>query len=397
MRILILNWKHPCHPTAGGAELYVDRLATHLQTMGHTVVLLVPEPPRHLAADLPTFATSYRLLVLPTNRVLLSAGSRSVRTGARIIDSLAFFARARAYLRHNASLFDTVVESVSTRPFFANDIVPGGAAMLYHQGADELWSQEFSPPVSWIGRWIVEPSWLRRMRSARVIAVSPSTEASLAIHRVPVIAVIPPGVDVPPRPRPRALGTAPRLLFLGRLVSSKRPFDALEAFSSVQRVIPGATLDIVGDGYLRAELRSRAPRGVTVHGFVDSDRKAELLRQADVMLIPGTREGWGIVALEAAAAGTPVVGYRIPGLWDSVLDGCTGILTQANPEAMATATLELLADSERWSRLSTAATARAEAYSWGAVAARWLAVLNQGRPGMRCTVPETTSLAEGIP
>ena len=165
----------------------------------------------------------------------------------------------------------------------------------------------------------------------------------------------------------------------------------------MQRVIPGATLDIVGDGYLRAELRSRAPRGVTVHGFVDSDRKAELLRQADVMLVPGTREGWGIVALEAAAAGTPVVGYRIPGLWDSVLDGSTGVLTQANPQAMATATLELLGDPGRWSRLSNAAATRAEAYSWGAVAARWLAVLNQGPPGMQCTVPETTSLAEGIP
>jgi glycosyltransferase involved in cell wall biosynthesis len=85
-----------------------------------------------------------------------------------------------------------------------------------------------------------------------------------------------------------------------------------------------------------------------------------------------------MVAMEAAAAGIPVVGYRIPGLRDAILDGVTGVLTDPTPSALAEAAVRLLADPERWARLSGAAAERARAYAWDGIADRWLTVLERG-------------------
>ena len=358
MKILILNWKSPTDSTAGGAERYVLEVATRWADDGHEVTIFGPRSEAN-----PTTALNGR-----PKLQYVGAGSR-----------LTVFRAADRYLRRSGGQFDWVLESVSTRPFAAHRFVGERAVALYLQTAEEVWTMEYRFPISWIGRKVLEPSWIRKIAGTRVVAISLSTKAALARYGVSVEAIVPPGCDPPQiRDARTAPETAPRLLWMGRLVRTKRPEDALAAFQQVREVLPAATLDLIGGGYLETPIRTQHHPGVTVHGFVPEVVKTSLLSQAHLMLLPGTREGWGMVAMEAAAAGIPVVGYRIPGLRDAILDGVTGVLTDPTPSALAEAAVRLLADPERWARLSGAAAERARAYAWDGIADRWLTVLERG-------------------
>jgi glycosyltransferase involved in cell wall biosynthesis len=216
------------------------------------------------------------------------------------------------------------------------------------------------------------------MRSAAVVANSPSTAADLNRFGVSAIGIVPPGHDAPKEPRRRELPSLrPQVIFVGRLVETKKPHHAIAAFVELRRAFPLAEMHIVGRGYLLPELRRLAVgHPVHFHGHISDAGKNELLSQADIALVPGTREGWGIVAIEAAAHGVPVIGYRIPGLRDAVLDDVTGILTDCAAPNMASAAINLLSDAHRWHAMSRSAQLHAQAFSWQRSASELLAILS---------------------
>ena len=357
MRIIILNWKDLAHPEAGGAERYVHAVASIWNAAGHHVTVFTPRLPGRPSRE-------------------MSGGIEYLREGTR----LTTFARARRHLREFGHQYDQVIESVSTRPYVAHAIVGAKATALYHQIADDVWSREFALPLALLGRHVLEPFWLRRMRGARIVAISPSTAADLARFGIDIIGIVPPGCDVPPSCVPvRQLSVPPRLVFIGRLVRAKRPDHAVAAFRRIAEVYPEARLDVIGEGYLADALARDAGPGVVFHGHLSEGQKAELLSAADAVLFPGTREGWGIVTIEAAVHGVPVVAYDVPGLRDAVVDNVTGVLTADNPQSLAEATISLLQSPARWQSLSTAARNRALKFTWEVVAAEVLQLL-VGRP-----------------
>jgi glycosyltransferase involved in cell wall biosynthesis len=285
------------------------------------------------------------------------------------------FFEARRHLRQHDGRYDHVLESVSTRPFFAHRQVGTKATALYHQIADDVWPQEYRFPISTLGRHVIEPWWIRGMRGARVVTVSPSNAADLMARGVAVQGIVPPGVDLPSSIPARSPASPPRCIFIGRLNRTKRVFDAVRTFEMLCQDFAGATLDIVGRGYLQSELERLSLPGLRIHGFVSDEVKSSLLMDADVMLLPGTREGWGIVALEAAAHGVPVVAYDIPGLRDAVVHGRTGLLSSATPAALAAAARRILGDTSLWQRMRSAARERAYDYSWAHTSDRLLGAL----------------------
>lgn len=358
MRLLLLSWKDPLDRSAGGAERYLVEVASRWVAAGHHVAILGPRR---------------RGLQLPR----ASAGDDRIRY-IGVGSKLTVFWAALRFLRSHENEFDWVLDSVSTRPFTAHRIVGGRAIALYHQTAEEVWRMEFRFPMSWLGEHFLEPKWIRRMRKARVVAVSPSTAAALRRFDIDTEAIIPPGCEPARLTEKRvAPSETPRLLWLGRLSRTKRPDEAIAAFARIRELIPGATLDLVGGGYLEASIRGRHHPGVTVHGFVSEAMKRSLLSQADILLLPGTREGWGIVAIEAASYGVPVVAYDIPGLRDAVLDGVTGLVVPANEEALGAASASLLKDRDRWVRISEAGQERARDFTWDLAAANLLRVVTR--------------------
>lgn len=118
-----------------------------------------------------------------------------------------------------------------------------------------------------------------------------------------------PGAGVRPAP-----GEPPRIVFVGNLLSVKGADRLPEIMRALRSRLPGATLEVAGDGPLRAELEAAADAGVTCHGRVEPARVAELLRGASALVVPSRAEGWGCVIGEAYACGTPVVGSAVGGI-----------------------------------------------------------------------------------
>jgi N-acetyl-alpha-D-glucosaminyl L-malate synthase BshA len=138
----------------------------------------------------------------------------------------------------------------------------------------------------------------------------------------------------------------------------KRIEDVVRIFDRINQSVR-ARLVLVGDGPQRqmaADLARDLGRADQVLFLGKVETVAELLACADLFLLPSEEESFGLVALEAMASGVPVVGSSGSGLSEVVVDGLTGRLHPVGDvESMAESSVELLADPERWERVSTAA------------------------------------------
>jgi len=205
------------------------------------------------------------------------------------------------------------------------------------------------------------------------------------------IEIVPPGVDheifhpLPParRAMERALlglGSEPVLLFAGRIQPLKGADLAVEALAELGD--PRAILLVVGgpsgpdgDRELARLHDLAATRGLAGRvRFVPPQTHADLARYyraVDVCLVPSHSESFGLVALEAAACGTPVVAAAVGGLCSLVDDGVTGHLVDSrDPGDYATPIAALLADPTAAAAMGTRAEAASRRYGWTMTAAR---------------------------
>lgn len=346
MRILVLNWKDPGHPHAGGAERFVREITEHWAGWGHDVTVFT--------------AKSSGL----TSEETIN-GVRIVRDGGR--GRMAVFRRGKEFLRAESRNYDVVVDSINTRPFLAPWHADVPVVGLAFQVCRDVWFDEFPVPLAAVGRYILEPWWLRQYRQVPVITISESSRESLAMYGLENVRVVPVGIDDVPTHRPPK-EAEPTVLFVGRLAANKRPGDAIRAFRLVREQLPNARLWIIGGGPVEAALKADAPEGVTFLGKVSDAEKFDLMARAHVLVATSRREGWGLVVTEAAAMGTPAVCYDVPGLRDSVAATGAGCLTAANPEALAAGLTEQLRGEPR--RVDV------PPWTWADVAKGCLAVLD---------------------
>ena len=151
-------------------------------------------------------------------------------------------------------------------------------------------------------------------------------------------------------------------LALGRVAEYKRVDLLLKLWQRVRPVV-GGTLVIAGDGPERSRIEVMAGPGVVITGRVTEEEKHRLLCSAWLLLHPALIEGWGIVVAEAAIRGTPAVGFDVPGLRDSVVNGQTGLLVRSEGE-FASAWASLALNHQAREAMGVAAQARAERLHW---------------------------------
>jgi len=314
LRILILNWKDMKHPQAGGAEVYAERVAACLVDRGHAVTLFAA------AVD-----------GMPERDE--GAGYTIVRRGGRF----GVYSEARRFWRtEGEGRFDVVVDQCNTRPFLTPRYVESAAVVgLFFQVAREVWRYEMPLPLALVGRHVLEPWWLRSYRDVPVMTISPSSASSLQAYGLRNIVVVPVGHDeVASVDHPKA--TVPTVAFLGRLSRNKRPDHAVEAFERLRRSRPDAQLWIMGDGPMHGDLERRAGKGIEVLGRVPFTERQRRLAASHVLVATSVREGWGLNVSEAAAVGTPTIGYAVDGLRDSI-PASGGHLVQEDPGCLAAA------------------------------------------------------------
>jgi D-inositol-3-phosphate glycosyltransferase len=205
------------------------------------------------------------------------------------------------------------------------------------------------------------------------------------------IEIVPPGVDhafFSPGHRPqarRALGLeagGPMLLFVGRIQALKGLDVAVQALAQLTPSFPDSFLVVVGgpSGPGGADEVERIARLAADLGLADRvrlvapqphERLSTFYRAADVCLVPSRSESFGLVALEAAACGTPVVASAVGGLRTLVDHGRTGFLVDGrDPADFAAFTSELLHHPQLARDVGRRAAERARAYTWSGAAER---------------------------
>ena len=337
MRILILNWKDMTHRLAGGAEVFTHEVAKRWVRSGHEV-------------------TQFSAAAERTSTVDSMDGVRLIHAGGRYT----VYQYAERLLREAAEDFDLVIDEANTRPFFAHRHTSLPVLALFHQVAREVWFHEMGLLGGALGRYVLEPGWLREYRNIPTVTVSESSAASLRQYKLRQVSVIPQGVTLPEHIPTFSKESRPTVLFVGRLGSSKRPDHAVEAFLQAKRHIPDLQMWIAGTGPLESKIARNAGSDINLLGWVTQEEKYTMMRRAHAVLMPSVREGWGLVVDEAAACGTTTIGYNVPGLRDSI-PAAQGRLVAPNPSSMAQAIVDTM----------PAAMEAADISGWGGGARSW--------------------------
>jgi D-inositol-3-phosphate glycosyltransferase len=172
----------------------------------------------------------------------------------------------------------------------------------------------------------------------------------------------------------------PVVLFVGRIQPLKAPDLAVRALAEIGRddallVIVGGASGVDGNGELQRVGDLVGELGLDDRVQFVPPRPHHILssyyRAADVVIVPSRSESFGLVALEAAACGVPVVASAVGGLLNIVHDGVTGVLVDGRePHRYGRAIAQLLADPAGAAAMGAAAAVRAKRFTWSFTAAR---------------------------
>ncbi len=212
-------------------------------------------------------------------------------------------------------------------------------------------------------------------RLAARIAVSEAAKEFASRYFPGDYRVIPNGVDVArfnPNLAPVAmLAGAENILFVGRMDPRKGLKYLIQAFPEIAAARPNARLIIVGGGFLagyyKRFITDSVRDRIRFEGFVSGKQLPHYFAAATVFCSPATKsESFGIVLIEALAAGKPIVAFANRG-YDGVLGGsepCGVLVQERSPHALARALIDLLNDRSRLVTLSEKGRERALHYAW---------------------------------
>lgn len=346
MKVLILNWRDPKHPLAGGAEYVLYKYARYWMKRG---------------IDVTWFASSFRNGKYSEE----IDGIKIIRKGSHYTVFLWF---AFHYLMKGFRSYDVFIDCFHFVPFFTPLYVKNKKIVaLIHEVAGNVWFANLPLVFAYIG-YRLEPYFLQIYKKNQFITVSKSTEKDLIAYKVPKknITVIPNGFDIPKLRKKIVKDKTPTLLYIGKIAKDKGIEDALLAVELLMRDIKDIRLYIAGKSENKKYTRHikdlikqfKVQKNCTFLGFVDDAEKTELMRKSWILVHPSSREGWGLNVIEANSLGTPAVGYDVPGLKDSIIHNKTGLLVQSDAISLADGIEELINDRKRYSKMS------AEAIKW---------------------------------
>ncbi|ADD42035.1 glycosyl transferase group 1 [Stackebrandtia nassauensis DSM 44728] len=395
----MLSWEYP-PVLVGGLGRSVHALATALAAEGHDVTVATRhgDHPDGSAAAFDETVDGVRVVRAPQDPPLFPF------TGETLLEwTMAF----------NHSLTRTALRACRTQDFdviHAHDWLVTHAAVTLKHHLDlplvaTIHSTEAGRHHGWLpddtSRAIHSIEWWLTYESRRVLVCSKHMRWEVnRLFELPEdkTLVVPNGVDarvfavedtVPDRE------AGPVVVSAGRLVHEKGVQDLIDAAAILREKHPGLRVLIAGEGPHEEELRDQAVRRgledtVEFLGFVEGAALPRLLGGADCFAIPSRYEPFGMVALEAAAAGTPVVAGRSGGLAEFIVDGETGLThTPARPEELAEAISRVLSEPELARRLRDGGRAMvSQRFGWGPIATAVIAAYAQSEIGERAVEAE---------
>ncbi|ALG13207.1 glycosyltransferase family 4 protein [Kibdelosporangium phytohabitans] len=397
MRVLMLSWEYP-PVVVGGLGRHVYALAKHMSEAGHEVVVLCRE---QAGTDVITHPTTDEMI----------GGVRVIRV-AEDPPHLVFerdlvawtLAMGHAMVRAGLALLKNWQPDV----IHAHDwLVTHPAVALAEETGKPLVATIHATEAGRHSGWLSQPlnqqvhsvEWWLANRADALVTCSSAMRAEVA-HLFEVdpadITVIHNGIEPRSWRVPAATvratheqynpGGGPMLLFFGRLEWEKGVQDLVAALPRIRRSHPGTRLVIAGKGRHAAELvkdarKARVLRSVDFVGHLTDRELVAALAAADVVVLPSRYEPFGIVALEAAAAGAPLVASTAGGLGEVVVHDETGLsFAPGDVEGIAASVRAVLDDPAAAKRRTRAAKARLTSdFDWATIASATVQVYRGAR------------------
>ena len=359
--------------TPGGVQAHIRDLAEQLQLFGHEVSVLAPADPE---AELPEY-------LVPAGRSLGLPYNGSV---ARIALGPRPAARVRRWIREGGfdvlHLHEPMSPSVTLLACYA---ALGPIVGTFHMSAERSRAYSAAAP------YLDGPMDKIRAR----IAVSDRARETLVENVGGDAVLIPNGVTVShyagvaPLPG-HSRGSGTRIGFLGRIDEPRKGLSVLlQALPRIQQAIPDVRLLVAGPGDPEEAFGSvpdHVRERIEYLGLVSEADKSALLSSVDVYVAPNTGgESFGIILLEAMAAGSTVCASDIEAFRLVLQDGVAGRLTPVGDAgALADALIDLLGDPVARDALANEASAVVQQYDWPRIAARieavYETVITPGQP-----------------
>lgn len=360
MKVALVSPYDFSHP--GGVTEHIKHLGSELRDRGHTVKYIAPASGDiGVESDHGEDAEFYRVgraIPIPANgsiaRITLSF--HLARYVARVLD------RERFDIIH---FHEPLMPALPITVLRASKTCNVGTFHAYAQ----------SHRAYYYGRRLVR-RYFRKLHG--LITVSEPAREFVSQYFAGDYRVIPNGVEVERFGTVRAPFRELRdgklnILFVGRLEQRKGLGVLLRAYVQLRQRVPDLRLIVVGEGrmrrgYERFILENGIP-DIVMAGHIGADELARYYQSADIFCAPNTgKESFGIVLLEAMAAGLPVVASDIPGFAQLIRSGRQGILVRRDDPYSLTSALNLLVqDKDLRRRLGEEGRRNVETYAWGRV------------------------------
>lgn len=241
----------------------------------------------------------------------------------------------------------------------------------------EVWGDHW---YEYMGRMGVFGKLVERMvlvLSSNIVAVSEMTKKDLQSPGPDGknISIIPNGVDLNKISTVALSDENCDVLFVGRLIREKNVDVLLEAVTLVRDDVPGVKCCIIGTGPEKEQLVGlAASHGLTYDGnvrffdFMEYDEMIARMKSSKVLVLPSSREGFGMVVVEAFACGVPVLTVaEAHNAAAELVDGACGFVVELDARAIAGAVRELLGDEELRCRMGKAAIEAGRGYEWDGI------------------------------
>jgi glycogen(starch) synthase len=386
MRVLIVSWEYP-PVVIGGLGRHVHALARRLVAAGHQVRVLSRQPAGTDASTHPTeeeLADGVRVLRVAEDPAHLEFERDMVAWTLAM--SHGMVRAAPCWLKNWRP------DVVHAHDWLVAHAAIGVADLLEVPLVATLHATEAGRHAGWltsvVSQQVHSVEWWLAQRADALITCSEAMRAEVAclFERDPgEIHVLHNGIE-PRRWRVRRAEVdamrdryvpdrAPLLLYFGRLEYEKGVHDLIAALPRIRHAHPGTRLLVAGTGtqteFLVEQTRThRVRRAVRLVGHLPDRALAALLAAADAVVLPSRYEPFGMVALETAAAGTPLVASTVGGLGEVVHDGVTGLsFAPADLAGIAAAVSTVLSDPKAAAVRARAARARLRSeFDWDRIA-----------------------------
>lgn len=356
MKIALVSPYDLAHP--GGVSEHILHLRDEFQELGHSVTILSPRARKGGLEVGEGYFGIGRVIAIPGNGSMV-----------RVTFDVTLYAAVKEIM--NRERFDVVHVHEPLMPVLPYMVLLNSKAVnvaTFHAfRASNPWYTAFKPYMSFV---------LSRL-DGRIAVSEPALDFVSQYFDGPYD-IIPNGIDVErfrdATPMPWANDGTPRILFVGRYNESRKGFKyLLRAMPLIRHHYPEARLVVIGSGspakYAKL-MEEHNVSGVEFVGMVPREDLPRYYASCDIFCAPSVaRESFGIVLLEAMAAGKPVVASDIPGYASVMTNMREGLLVPPKePHSLALALVRLLADRELRAALAAAGEQTAARYDWPNVA-----------------------------